>query len=107
MAGPLDVLVAYVPCAYTSQVLDAMFAAGAGALGDYRECAFVSAGRGQFRPLAGAEPAMGAVGELNYVEEDRIEVVLARPLRGAVVAALIAAHPYEEPAYHVIATAPM
>lgn len=101
----LDVLVTYVPVADTEAVLAALFAAGAGQLGDYRECAFVAAGTGQFRPLAGADPAVGEVGRLEHVAENRIEVVLPRTRRAAVVAALRGAHPYEEPAFHVIATA--
>ena len=103
--GALDVLVCYVPSANTDRVLAALFTAGAGALGDYRECAFVTAGTGQFRPLPGAVPAVGAVGELEHVAENRVEVVLPRRLRRPVVAALRAAHPYEEPAFHVLETA--
>lgn len=98
-------LVAYVPCSHTESVLAAVFAAGAGAIGDYRECAFVVTGRGRFRPMTGADPAFGVVGELTILDEDRIEVVLPRSARTAVLAALVAAHPYEEPAYHVIESA--
>ena len=107
MAEPLDVLVVYVPSASTDVVLAALFGAGAGTIGDYRECAYVSSGRGQFRPVAGASPTIGAVDELQHVEEDRVEVVLPRARRAEVVAALRAAHPYEEPVFHVIATAPV
>jgi hypothetical protein len=105
MTPPLDVLVFYSPVESTEGVLAAVHAAGAGAIGDYRECAFVAPGSGQFRPLAGATPTIGTVGELEHVAEDRVEVVLDRSLRSAVVAALRAAHPYEEPAFHVIETA--
>ena len=62
-------------------------------------------GRGQFRPVRSANPTVGGVGELEHVDEDRVEVVLPRRLRAEVVAALRRAHPYEEPAFHVIATA--
>ncbi|GAB2757185.1 hypothetical protein GCM10027039_15610 [Terrabacter koreensis] len=106
MTPPLDVLVFYSPVESTEDVLAAVHAAGAGALGDYRECAFVTRGTGRFRPVAGARPAIGTVGDLERLPEDRVEVVLERSLRGAVVAALRAAHPYEEPAFHVIETAP-
>jgi hypothetical protein len=105
VSEPLDVLVAYVPVDSSRAVLAALFAAGAGAVGDYRECAWVTSGTGQFRPLAGASPAVGQVGRLERVAEDRIEVVLPRALRAEVVAALRAAHPYEEPAFHVLAVA--
>lgn len=102
MTRPFDVLVVYVPVEHTELLLGALFAAGAGALGDYRECAFVSAGTGQFRPVDGASPAVGRVGDLEYVAENRIEVTVARERVPAVVEALRGAHPYEEPAFHVV-----
>ena len=105
-AGALDVLVCYVPVPDTERVLAALFAAGAGAIGAYRDCAFVAEGTGQFRPLAGASPTIGRVGGLEKVRENRVELVLPRHRRKAVVAALRQAHPYEEPAFHVIETAP-
>jgi hypothetical protein len=102
---PLDVLVVYVPSASTEAVLTALFAAGAGRLGRYAECAFVTAGRGQFRPLDGAAPTIGSVGRVARVDEDRIEVMMPRSCSAAVVTAMRAAHPYEEPAFHVLNTA--
>jgi hypothetical protein len=105
MTQPLDVLVFYSPVESTEDVLAAVFAAGAGAVGDYRDCAFVTRGTGRFRPTAGADPTIGSVGELALVAEDRVELVLDRHLRADVVAALRAAHPYEEPAFHVVETA--
>ena len=105
MTPPLDVLVFYVPVADTDRVLDAVLATGAGAVGDYRDCAFVAAGTGQFRPVAGAQPAIGTVGDLEKVAENRVELVLDRALRRAVVTALREAHPYEEPAFHILETA--
>jgi hypothetical protein len=101
---PLDVLVVYVPQTSTPSVLAALFAAGAGAIGDYEECAFVAPGRGQFRPVRSASPTIGSLGEVSYVDEDRIEVVLPKRLRSDVVRAMREAHPYEEPAFHVLAT---
>ncbi len=105
MTPPLDVLVFYSPVESTEDVLAAVFAAGAGAIGNYRDCAFVTQGTGRFRPLEGANPTIGSVGELERVDENRVELVLDRTLRADVVAALRAAHPYEEPAFHVIETA--
>ncbi len=105
MSEVLDVLVFYAPRDATESVLQAVFGAGAGAIGDYEECAFVTHGTGQFRPVRGARPALGRLDEVTHVEEDRVELVLPRGLRGGVVAALRAAHPYEEPAFHVIETA--
>ncbi len=107
MSEPLDVLVFYAPAGSTGGVLSAVFAAGAGAVGDYAECAFVSPGTGQFRPLPGAVPTLGHVGELEHVAEERVELVMPRRLRADVLAALRSAHPYEQPAFHVIQTAPV
>lgn len=97
-----DTLVFHVPIPDTDRVLDALFAAGAGRIGDYDSCAFVTSGRGQFRPLRGANPTLGKVGELEYVEENRVEVAFSQDIRSEVLEALRAAHPYEEPSFHVI-----
>ena len=105
MTPPLDVLVFYSPVESTEGVLAAVHEAGAGAIGAYRDCAFVTPGTGRFRPLSGANPTIGTVGDLERVAEDRVEVVLDRSLRTAVLAALRAAHPYEEPAFHVLEAA--
>ncbi len=99
---PLDKLISYVPVEAADAVRTALAAAGAGTLGDYTEASFSSSGEGRFRPGPGATPTIGSVGELEVVDEVRVEVVLARPLRAAAVAALVAAHPYEEPAYEVV-----
>jgi hypothetical protein len=104
-ATPLDTLVFFVPADDTKRVLDAVFAAGGGRLGQYADCAFVSAGIGQFRPLAGSAPSVGTVGELSKVEENRVELVLPRQSRATVVAALLTAHPYEQPAWSVFENA--
>jgi dinuclear metal center YbgI/SA1388 family protein len=98
----LDKLVVFVPVADADRLLDALAAAGAGAIGDYDRCAWSTTGTGTFRALPGASPAVGAVGEVTTVEEARLEVVLPRARRAAVLAALRAAHPYEEPAYDVV-----
>lgn len=98
----LDVIVFYVPVAETDAVLAALFDSGAGRLGDYDQCAFVVEGRGQFRPLSGANPTMGVVGKLEHVLENRVEITFPRVIRPLVVSALRSAHPYEEPAFHVV-----
>ncbi len=99
---PVDKLVTFVPQADADRVLDALAIAGAGAIGDYERCAFTVSGTGTFRPLAGANPAIGSVGETAVVAETRLEMVMSRDRREAVVAALRAAHPYEEPAFDVV-----
>ncbi|MGO1168039.1 MAG: hypothetical protein ACTMHL_15655, partial [Janibacter sp.] len=96
---PLDVLVVHIPGESTEEVLAALFAAGAGAVGEYRECAFVLRGEGRFRPVGAANPTIGSVGELEHVVEDRAEVTFPRSRRAHVVRALRAAHPYEEPSF--------
>ncbi|CAL9628418.1 GTP cyclohydrolase 1 type 2 [Actinosynnema sp. ALI-1.44] len=97
----LDVLATYVPVADAAKVLDALHAAGAGSIGDYRDTAWSVDGTGQFRPVEGANPAIGSVGELERVAETRIEIVLDRRLRAEVIRALRAAHPYEEVAFNL------
>lgn len=97
----VDIWAVLVPREHTERVKDVLFAAGAGSSGNYREAAWTVTGTGQFRPLPGANPVLGSVGELERVAEDRIEIVAPPSARAAVLAALRAAHPYEEPAYHV------
>ena len=98
----LDKLVVYVPVDDAERVLDALAAAGAGAIGDYERCAWMTTGTGTFRPLDGASPAIGEVGRVERVEEARVEVVLPRARRASVLRAMLTAHPYEEPAYDVL-----
>ncbi|MFL6172304.1 MAG: Nif3-like dinuclear metal center hexameric protein [Marmoricola sp.] len=100
--SPKDKIVVFVPTTHAEPVRDALGAAGAGRIGDYDSASFTSPGEGRFRPLPGANPAIGSVGELEVVEEVRIEVVADRHRRGDLVSAMIAAHPYEEPAYDVL-----
>ncbi|ODU04652.1 MAG: Nif3-like dinuclear metal center hexameric protein [Pseudonocardia sp. SCN 72-51] len=102
-ARPLDKIIAFVPTGPAlSTVHEALSDAGAGQIGDYSHCSFATAGTGQFLPHEGASPTIGAVGKLERVAETRIEMVLPRHRRAAVVAALLASHPYEEPAYDVL-----
>ena len=105
---PLDKIVTFVPVGPAiTAVHEALSGAGAGAIGDYSHCSFATAGTGQFRPLEGANPTIGRVGQLERVAETRLEMVLPRGRRAAVVAALRAAHPYEEPAFDVLELAPL
>ncbi len=96
---PLDKIVVFAPASHAEAIRVALGEAGAGELGDYDSCTFTATGTGRFRPRAGASPTIGAVGELESVEEERIEAVLPRGRRTSVVRALLAAHPYEEPAW--------
>jgi dinuclear metal center YbgI/SA1388 family protein len=100
--APLDKIVSFVPVADAAGLVAALAAVGAGRIGDYTEAAFTLDGVGQFRPGPGANPTIGTVGALEQVPETRIEMMAPRALRRAVVAALRAAHPYEEPAFDVV-----
>ncbi|AUH68695.1 MULTISPECIES: Nif3-like dinuclear metal center hexameric protein [Gordonia] len=100
-APALDKWVVMVPEGSADQVSEAMFNAGAGALGEYRNCQWSVVGTGQFLPVDGASPAVGAVGALTRVDEERLEMVAPRHLRRLVLGALREAHPYEEPAFDV------
>jgi dinuclear metal center YbgI/SA1388 family protein len=102
-AEPLDKIVTFVPTGPSIRAVhEALSAAGAGEIGDYSHCSFATAGTGQFLPHEGANPAIGEVGRLERVAETRLEMVLPRHRRRAVVAALRAGHPYEEPAFDVL-----
>lgn len=95
----LHALVVYVPASHTREVLDAIGDAGAGRLGNYSHCSFVTPGTGRFTPQEGARPFLGRPGAPETVAEERIECVVDEQVLAAVVAALRAAHPYEEPAF--------
>jgi dinuclear metal center YbgI/SA1388 family protein len=96
-----DKVVTFVPAADADRVLDALAAAGAGRIGAYERCAYTLGGTGTFRAMPGANPVVGSVGKVEAVAETRLEMVLPRSAREAVVAALRASHPYEEPAFDV------
>ena len=98
---PTDKIVTYVPETGVAKVIDALTAAGAGAIGEYSRCAFTATGQGTFTPGPGARPTVGEIGRRTDVEEHRVELVAPRARRSAVLAALRAAHPYEEPSYDV------
>lgn len=103
----LDKWVVFVPAENSEVLREAMFAAGAGRIGDYSHCCWTTAGTGQFLPHEGASPAIGNVGAVERVPEDRVEVIAPARLRGHVLAALRDAHPYEEPAFDIFALAPI
>ena len=99
LESPLDKWVVYVPRDDADRVAAAMHEAGAGRLGDYDRAQFRSEGRGSFRPLEGADPAIGSVGDVEWVDEVRLEVVADERVREQVREAMLQAHPYEEVAY--------
>lgn len=100
LPGPeMDGLSVFVPAPAAARLRAALAAAGAGTLGEYTEASWQSEGVGRFRPGPRARPAIGTPGDLESVVEARIDVVVPRARRAGVVAALRAAHPYEEPAF--------
>ncbi|KAI1119616.1 GTP cyclohydrolase 1 type 2/Nif3 [Nemania sp. NC0429] len=95
-------LVFHVPPSAVAACKSAIFAAGAGRQGNYSECCFTTAGRGQFRPAAGANPAIGEVGTLEHVDEVCVDTLcVGEETTRRAVEALKSAHPYEEPSYSV------
>ncbi len=98
------VIVVFVPTgdpAVGERVRAALADAGAGRIGAYRACSFSAPGQGRFEPDATANPFIGERGRPETVPEERLEAVCERRFARAAVAAMLEAHPYEEPAYHV------
>jgi dinuclear metal center YbgI/SA1388 family protein len=94
-------LVVYVPADSLAKVSNAVFAAGAGAIGNYSNCSFGAEGTGTFRPLEGAKPAIGRKNRLEKVPETRFETIVPADKLDAVIEAMIKAHPYETPAFDI------
>lgn len=92
----------FVPESHLESVKQALFDAGAGKIGDYDRCCWQTLGTGQFRGLDGSKPFLGAKGDIEQFPEYKVELVCEDARIKAVIAALRAAHPYEEPAYDVI-----
>ncbi|KAK0235303.1 GTP cyclohydrolase 1 type 2/Nif3 [Armillaria nabsnona] len=101
-------LVFFGPSANTQAILDHLFLKfpqQLGNIGKYDQCAFITRGTGQFRPGPGADPTLGAVGQLGRVEEDRVEIVVndgSKELVSTVIQELKKVHPYDEVAYDVL-----
>lgn len=100
-ADTLSKLVTFVPQADTEKVLQALYDAGAGQIGNYKNCSFRTAGTGSFLPTADANPHIGTANRQEFVLEDRIEVLVPTPLKSQILKALRNAHPYEEVAYYL------
>lgn len=100
--GNLQKLFVYVPNKDSEKVRAALCAAGAGHIGDYSNCSFKTAGTGTFLPEKGTNPYIGSSGKLEYVEEDKIEVVFKKNQQPAIIKALLKNHPYEEVAYDIV-----
>ena len=92
-------LVVFVPREALDDVRAALFAAGAGQIGDYEHCSWYTAGTGTFLGGEGSTPAVGEAGREQRVAELRLETVYPVEREADVLQALRAAHPYEEPAF--------
>jgi len=90
----------FCPKSETESVLEAIHKAGAGSIGNYKDCAYVTDGTGSFRPNKYADPHIGKANELEKVAEDRIEVIFPKYLQNTILKSLVQAHPYEEVAYY-------
>jgi len=97
----LKKLTVFVPTANAEGLTNALNAAGAGNIGNYQDCSFISEGIGTFRPTVNANPTVGQTNKLEHVKEARIEVVFPIDVERQVLAAMQNAHPYEEIAYFI------
>ena len=98
------VIVCFAPPSHADAGRTALAEGGAGRLGEYSACSFSARGEGRFRPSENADPFSGTKGELSVVDEVRIEAVCTPERAKEAVAAMLAAHPYEEPAWHAYET---
>lgn len=99
--GTLSKLVTFIPEQHVDGVLQGLYDAGAGKIGNYSNCSFQMEGKGTFHPLEGANPQIGGVGNLEKVMEVRVEVLIPSHLENSIVKTLKKHHPYEEVAYYL------
>ena len=95
-------LIVFVPTDHQDTVADALFAAGAGHIGDYDQCSFRTAGIGTFRPGDGTDPFIGEVGKAEKAEEVRLETIVPKSRLSWALEKMVKAHPYEEVAYDLV-----
>ena len=98
----LKKLFVFVPIKKSSELRDAIFAAGGGQIGNYSECSFNSEGTGTFKAGGGSNPYVGDIGEQHQEKEIKVEVIFSSFLENKIIAAMKAAHPYEEVAYDIV-----
>lgn len=89
----------YAPEESVENVKEALFAAGAGKIGNYDHCCYTIKGHGQFRPLPGANPTKGDLDKVCVYPEDKLEMIVADEYIDTAIKALLKAHPYETPAF--------
>jgi len=98
-------LAVFVPADFAERLKEALFEAGAGNIGNYSDCSFMAEGTGTFKAGREANPFVGEVGKRHQEKELKIEVIFPAQLQNKIISALLAAHPYEEVAYDLIALA--
>jgi len=96
-------LVVFVPSENSILLKDALFKAGCGNIGNYSHCSYSCEGIGSFKPLPGASPHVGKHNRIERVEEERIELIFPKANKRRVIEVLYQNHPYEEPAFDIIA----
>jgi dinuclear metal center YbgI/SA1388 family protein len=94
-------IVVFVPETHVEQVRESLAKAGAGHIGNYSHCTFNSTGIGTFKPEAGTNPFIGVQGEIEFVEEVKVETIIPSHLQKKVISSILKAHPYEEPAFDI------
>ncbi|AOT68500.1 Nif3-like dinuclear metal center hexameric protein [Geosporobacter ferrireducens] len=92
-------IVVFVPESHEEEVRSALCSAGAGFIGNYSDCSFKVKGEGTFRPLRGANPYIGSIGEVERLKESRVETIIAEDCLQTALKKMLHAHPYEEVAY--------
>ena len=97
----LQQLSVFVPIAHKEALLNALFAAGAGSIGNYSECSFTVVGEGSFKAMEGSTPFVGNMGERHLEVEEKIEVTFPAWKQHGIVQAMKTNHPYEEVAYYI------
>ncbi|MCD6091214.1 MAG: Nif3-like dinuclear metal center hexameric protein [Bacteroidales bacterium] len=102
-AETLKKLIVYIPITHSEKMLDVLFAAGAGSIGNYDSCSFQLEGKGSFKSLEGSKPFVGEKNKIHIEEENRIEVVFPAYLQTLIIQTLRENHPYEEPAFDIFA----
>ena len=95
-------MIYYVPESHLESTKQAIFAAGAGGIGNYENCAWQILGQGQFKPVNEADPFLGTLNRLEKIPEWRVETIVPEQKAAAIAKALKASHPYEEPAFEFI-----
>ncbi|ARK29348.1 Nif3-like dinuclear metal center hexameric protein [Halalkalibacter krulwichiae] len=97
----LKKVVVFVPETHVTQLRDALGEAGAGHIGNYSHCTFNSKGTGTFKPEEGTNPYIGHQGEMEFVEEVKVETIIPSHLQKRIITTILKAHPYEEPAFDI------